>query len=338
MNLLLLELEKNPFLLAPMAGITDSAYRSFMKEMGAGILTTELVSAKGLKYNSEKTIKLASFEKSQSPVGIQLFGESPEDIAEAALWAQDQGADFVDLNFGCPVPKVVKKMAGSAVLKDLGLLSKILAKVQSRINIPLTMKTRTGWDCGNRNVHEAAHIAYNEGLTWVAIHGRTRSEAYSGEADWDYITWVKSQAKLPIIGNGDLVTPELALSRLKSSKCDGAMIGRGALKNPWIFLQCLELLNNKEKTFKSLSLLDVMQVLEKHLSAFHTDRVTTLQMKKFASWFSAGYPESTKFRQKVFQLKDKDSVFGAIESYFLNIDVTQGLKTSNKPFLMGGHG
>ncbi len=338
MESLLKELQKNPFVLAPMAGITDFAFRSFMREMGAGILTTELVSAKGLQFNSEKTKRLAAFESFQRPVGVQIFGESPEELARAASWVQDQGADFVDLNFGCPAPKVVKKMAGSAVLKDLDLLKKILDTVKKNIQIPLTIKIRTGWDCDHRNSHEVTQIAYDSGVCWVSIHGRTRSKGYSGFSDWDYIKWVKSQSKVPVIGNGDIVTPELAVSKFKESQCDGIMIGRGALKNPWIFSQSLELLNSGEKSFQSKTLMDVINLLEIHLSRFHNEKITVLQLKKFSSWFSAGYADSAQFRKNIFQQKDKKSALHLIENYFQTIDLSQGLKTSNEPFLMGGHG
>ena len=334
----MLELSKNPFLLAPMAGITDSAYRSFMREMGAGILTTELVSAKGLNFASEKTRRIMSFTDEQQPVGVQLFGEGPEELAKAAEYVEEMGAHFVDLNFGCPVPKVVKKMAGSAVLKDMRLLSEILSTVKKSINIPLTIKVRTGWDQNQRNTDQVTQIAYDEGVSWVSIHGRTRSQGYTGLSDWDYISWVKSVSKLPIIGNGDLVTPELAVERLKNSNCDAVMIGRGALKNPWIFYQAMQLLNKEEKDYAGLSLMDVITKLEKHLSQFHPEKIVVLQLKKFSSWFSAGYPESAAFRQSIFQIKSQPMVLDAIQTYFQQVDLNQGLKTSNKPFLMGGHG
>ncbi|HEY1079257.1 MAG TPA: tRNA-dihydrouridine synthase, partial [Bdellovibrio sp.] len=180
-------LKTNPFVLAPMAGITDHAFRTFMKKLDTSVVVTELVSANGIEYKSERTMKLMSFDETQRPIGIQLFGEEPEVIARAAQVAEAEGCDFVDLNFGCPVPKVVKKGAGSAMLKDPVALQKVLAAVKGAIKIPLTIKIRTGWDANTRNAIEVCNIAYNEGVEWVAIHGRTRAQGYSGLADWDFI-------------------------------------------------------------------------------------------------------------------------------------------------------
>src|SRR5690606_22174686 len=171
----------------------------------------------------------------QRPVAIQLFGEDPIVVGQAAKFVQNKGADFVDLNFGCPVPKVVKKGAGSALLKDPLALKIMVSTVRRYIDIPLTIKIRTGWDDSTRNAVEIANIAYNEGVAWVAIHGRTRAQGYAGHADWDFIGEVKAKSKIPIIGNGDIHNAEQAIQRLKTYNLDGVMIGRGCLKNPWIF-------------------------------------------------------------------------------------------------------
>ena len=238
---LLQELHKNPFVLAPMAAITDCAFRSFMREMGCGAVITELVSANGLQYSSERTRKIMKFQADQHPVGIQLFGERLDALALAAKEVEQMGADFVDLNFGCPVPKVVNKGAGSALLKDLVQMQKVLRTVKDAITIPVTIKIRSGWNQEMRNADEVAQLAFDEGIAWMGIHGRTRSQGYNGQADWDYIAWVKSVSKIPILGNGDITTAELAVRRLKESRCDGVMIGRGCLKNPWIFQQAMAL-------------------------------------------------------------------------------------------------
>lgn len=232
---LLEELKKTPFCLAPMAGITDHPFRSFMREMGCGIVTTELISAKSLQTGNEKSHKLMCFNESQRPIGVQIFGEELSALADSAQIVEQTGADFLDLNFGCPVSKIVKKGAGSAVLKDLVFLRKILQTVKKAVTIPVSIKVRTGWDQHSRNTCEIAHIAYNEGIVWLTIHGRTRAQAYSGKADWNYIAKVKKQSVIPVIGNGDLVNSEQILQLKKESECDGMMIGRGCLKNPWIF-------------------------------------------------------------------------------------------------------
>jgi tRNA-dihydrouridine synthase B len=334
---LLQELRNNPFVLAPMAGITDNAFRSFMKEMGCGIVISELISANGLNYGNKKTVDLMKFDKTQSPVGIQLFGETPEIVAEGAKFVQDQGADFVDLNFGCPVKKVVSKGAGSAILKDLESMTKMLSTVKKAIQIPLTIKVRTGWDANTRNTDEVAKIAYNEGISWVAIHGRTRTQGYEGLADWDYIAEVKANAKLPIIGNGDIHTPEQAVERLRTSGCDAVMIGRGCLKNPWIFRQALNLYKQqKEKTDKNF--IELIGTLNNYLEKNFEERTVGIQLKKFSSWFSAGYPGSAQFRRDVFQYQSPKEILEHAQNYFQSIAHLTQTDTSQERFLMGGHG
>lgn len=335
---LLKALNENPFVLAPMAGITDNAFRSFMKEMGCGIVVSELISANGINYKNERTLEYLKFDKMQSPVGIQLFGETPEGVAEAAQYVQDKGVDFIDLNFGCPVKKVISKGAGSAILKDLQNMTKLIATVKKAIQIPLTIKVRTGWDANSRNTHEVVRIAYEEGVTWVAIHGRTRTQAYEGKADWDYIAWVKSQSPLPIIGNGDIHSPEQAVERLKQSQCDGVMIGRGCLKNPWIFRQAKSLWKKEAATKKDKNFLDLLLKLNYHLEQNFEERVTAIQLKKFSSWFSAGYPGSAQFRRDVFGYQKPKEVLDLAQNYFESIAHIVQEDTSSERFLMGGHG
>ncbi len=321
-----------------MAGITDCAFRSFMREMGCGPVITELVSANGLEYASEKTKKLMRFDAIQHPIGIQIFGERMDLLAKAAREAEAMGADFVDLNFGCPVPKVVNKGAGSAILKDLEQMQKVLRTVKSAVKIPVTIKIRTGWDEASRNSDQVVQLAYDEGITWVAIHGRTRAKGYNGLADWDYIAWVKQNAKLPVLGNGDIVTAQQACDRLEQSGCDGVMIGRGCLKNPWIFQEAKALKDGQEKPTRSRSFLQMLDRLTFYLEADAEERVQMLQIKKFSSWFSAGYPESSKFRKNVFQTKDKVELMQCVQSYFVDVESIGQADTSHEPFLMGGHG
>lgn len=320
-----------------MAAITDCAFRSFMREMGTGIVTTELVSATGLKYSSEKTRKLMQFNTDQHPVGVQLFGEELEDLHIAAKEVEQMGADFVDLNFGCPVPKVVKKGAGSAVLKDLNHLKQILRAVKSAVQIPVTIKVRTGWDAHTRNTLEVTQIAYDEGIEWVSIHGRTRAQGYSGEADWSYITEIKSRAKLPIIGNGDITTAKRACERLRESGCDGVMIGRGCLKNPWIFAEAQGLWHDREISAKR-DFVKLFERLHSHLSTFWDERMISLQLKKLSAWYSAGYPGSAQFRKTIFQLNERREILAHIQDYFGSLSETHQIDTSSEAFLMGGHG
>ena len=332
-------INKHPLLLAPMAGVTDYPFRSFIREMNGGILTTELVSAVALvREPDHRTQKIALISPEQQPIGIQIFGEGPDILAQAALKVEEMGASFVDLNLGCPVQKIVKKGAGSAILKDLSQLSKILRMIKSKINIPLTIKVRTGWD-HHRNALEVSQIAYNEGCLWMTIHGRTRSQAYSGKADWDYIAEVKNKAPLPIIGNGDLVDPQHICHIYRKTQCDALMIGRGALKNPWIFNDTYELLGRELPNYQCpQNAKEVLEILFSYLSDFHNEKMALLQFKKFAVWFSSGYPESSLFRKSIFQIKEKPLVLEHTFNYFEQLNKAKKEAISYESFLMQGHG
>ncbi|OQW50656.1 MAG: hypothetical protein A4S09_01820 [Proteobacteria bacterium SG_bin7] len=329
---LLGHLKKNPFVLAPMAGITDSPFRRFMREMGAGIVISELVSAQGLKYNSQKTKDLMRFDERERPVGIQLFGECGDIIGEAAKYVQDQGADFVDLNFGCPVNKVVKKGAGAAATRDLISFRNLLRKVRAAIELPLTIKIRTGWDEESRNALDVVRVAHDEGVTWVAIHGRTRTQGYSGLSDWDFIRYVKSEAPLPVIGNGDILTAAMARSRLSESGCDGVMIGRGCLKDPRIF----QAANGLDTSDESVG--DLIGRLGGYLLDGATGNYPKIQLRKFAMWYSYGLPEASVFRRELFSENDIDRLKSLIESYFLRVQNCIKVVPGRDDFLMGGHG
>ena len=338
------ELKANPFVLAPMAGITDCAFRTVMRELGCGPVITELVSAHGIEYASRKTLQLMDFRNDQRPVGIQLFGETPEILGRAAKVCEERGADFVDLNFGCPVPKVVKKGAGSAILKDLKAVEAVFKAVRASVSIPVTVKIRTGWDHETRNASQVAQIAYDEGLSWVAIHGRTRAAGYSGLADWDFIAEVKSRAKLPIIGNGDILSAETAVRRLRETGVDGVMIGRGCLKNPWIFRQSMGLWNEGsvpevQKDFSQLfERLHQAIVAVAPIGPISGDRIVMLQIKKFASWYSTGYPGASQFRKTIFSHESLEATLMAVFDYFKGIAAIIQADTSQEAFLMGGHG
>ncbi len=337
--MLLETLRQNPFVLAPMAGITDHAFRTFMKARKAGIVVTELISATGVEYKSDRTLKIMSYDETQRPIGIQLFGEDPEIMARAAQFAEEKGADFIDLNFGCPVPKVTKKGAGSAILKDLPHMILMISTIKKAIKIPLTIKIRTGWDQGTRNADEVVKIAYNEGVSWVAIHGRTRAQSYSGLADWDYIAQVKAGAKLPVLGNGDILTAEQAVQRLKETGVDGVLIGRGCLKNPHIFADALALWRG-EKLDSTLErdYVNLYKQLHEVLTAHCDERVLQIQLKKFAAWFATGYPGASAFRKSIFQAKSTDDIVSSSLEFFGGIQNTHQEDTSGEAFLMGGHG
>ncbi|MBC6415297.1 MAG: tRNA-dihydrouridine synthase [Bdellovibrionales bacterium] len=336
-------IQENPFFLAPMAGVTVKPFRSFMREMGCGVMTSELVSARALKEKNSKTLPLIEFEEHHKPYGIQIFGESADIIAEGAKRAEDFGVDFIDLNLGCPVNKIVKKGAGSALLKDLKVLKKVLSALKSSVNIPVSLKIRTGWDHQTRNSDQVAQIALEEGFEWMSLHGRTRSQAYSGKADWNYIKQINSQTALRIVGNGDLMTGEQACSALKWSSCFAVMIGRACLNDPWIFLSAREHLEKglKKKSRKSVLSKDynqAMTCLKKHLENFYEERLFLLHLKKFAVWFSSGFPHSTEFRRKVFRERHKAFVIEIIEDFFNKNQSFKKTLPVYEPFLMQGHG
>lgn len=331
-------LRANPFVLAPMAGITDHGFRTFMKARGSSVVITELVSAAGIQYESQKTFDLMSFDDTQHPIGIQLFGEEPAQVAAAAKVVEDRGADFVDLNFGCPVPKVVKKGAGSAMMKEPLLMAEMLRQVVAAVTIPVTIKVRTGWDANMRNALEIAHIAANEGITWMAIHGRTRAQGYTGFADWDFIREVKAGAKLPIIGNGDIVTSSQAVRRLTESGCDGVMIGRGALKNPYIFQDALAAWKGSETVRMPRNYAKLFQELHDCFAAHCPERILQIQLKKFAAWFATGYPGAAQFRKQVFQATSTAQLLEMALSFFASLTIDDQINPDNEGFLMGGHG
>lgn len=335
----LIALRKNPFVLAPMAGITDCAYRSFMKNLGSSLVISELVSATGLQHRSARTEALMSFNEDQRPVGIQLFGENPQEMAWAAQFVEERGADFVDVNFGCPVPKVVKKGAGSAMMKDLPAMERLLSAMVKSVKIPVTIKIRTGWDQTTRNASDVVQLAADCGVTWVAIHGRTRAQGYSGQSDWDFITEVKNKASIPVLGNGDVLTPAQAVSRMKSSGVDGVLIGRGALKNPFIFMDSMALWAGQEidrtinRDYRAV-FLSLKQCFAAHCS----ERILQIQLKKFAAWFATGYPGASQFRKSIFQELSAEEITGLALDYFSSINQTHQADTSTEAFLMGGHG
>jgi len=375
-------LEKNPFILAPMAGICDLPFRMLCKEMGAGIVISEFISAHGLLRGGPKFKKYLSISEKEKPMAIQLFGHDKDIIAEAAKIVQDVGVDFIDINLGCPVPKVTKKGGGSAWLCYPVELAKMLKTVKDAIEIPLTIKIRTGWDEQSKNALEICKIAENEGISWVAIHGRTRAQGYSGTANWDFIYEIAEQVKIPIIGNGDITNHNEAVNYLNSGPVKGVMIGRAALKNPWIFGDAFKLWNECKnyqiedleiKDFKKLpdntnyfkkgikgaqprpleifsehtfisEEKDLEQLINRHLELlydFYPEVRAQFCFKKFLSWYSAGYPQSNKFRKFIFNTEDFKEVLKLTFSFFEEIKElgkNKKIDRSNEPVLMSGHG
>lgn len=330
---------ENPFILAPMAGITNSPYRRLMRRHRSAVVVSELVSSTGMEYLSQKTIQLLRFHESERPVGLQIFGYESTHLVNAAKKIEELGADFVDLNLGCPVPKVVNKGGGAALCRNPFLLGRLLAEMKSSIQIPLTIKIRLGWDSHHINAQEVVDVATDSGVSWVAIHGRTRAQGYSGQSDWEKIAEIKSKSQIPIIGNGDLVTPDLALQRLNDSGVDAVMIGRGALRNPFIFEQCEQMWKGDPVTeVNNQKLLDLITEHRNYLEETFSGAAVALHAKKFISWYSTGYPGCHEFRRQVFQSNDPQALWDLTEKFFETIGRSRDSAFLNQPFLMGGHG
>lgn len=326
----------NAYWMAPMSGITDVCYRQLLDEMGAGVLISELVSAKGLVFNSEKTQRMIRIHENRSTLtGIQLFGESVEDFIAVAPLVKEQGADFIDINLGCPVKKVVKKGCGAALLRDPAHLETFLTRIRENIDLPLTVKMRTGWSHEELTIHECVEAARNAGCEWVAIHGRTRLQAYSGQADWDLMADVKRRTDIPIIGNGDLRSAGKAQALLEDSGVDAVMIGRGALRNPWIFKECTGTMGDKPDPSHMALLERYHQLLE----PCYDLRRTLLFMRKLAVWMAYGYPGAAAFRGAMFQLPTVAQVMAESEVFFNRVaELPLPRFDEAEAFMMGGHG
>lgn len=329
----------HPFILAPMAGITNSPFRRLMREYGSAVMISELVSANGIDYASARTMDLLKFVEAERPVGLQIFGEDEENLVKACQVVERLGADFVDLNLGCPVPKIVKKGAGSAMCRNPPALGKILEAMVKSVKIPVTIKIRTGWDSTLRNANEVVKVASDAGVKWVAVHGRTRAQGYSGNADWDFIGEVKAKSPLPIIGNGDVVTAEQAVDRYKTYGVDAVMIGRGALRNPFLFEQSADRLAGREsKQVTAERLLELLGKQRRYLSESFDSKGAMLHARKFLAWYSSGYPGSADFRRKVFHIPTEEELWSEAQNFFSIAMRKRDFAFLDEPFLMGGHG
>ncbi len=324
-------------LLAPMSSICTAPYRLLMEELGAGGTVSELISCHGINYKNEKTFKMLEIHPRERNVGIQLFGENAEAMAQAAEVAADKNPKFIDINMGCPVRKVVSKGGGSALMKDPLKLSHFFSTIKKAIDIPLTIKIRTGWDSDSINAPEIINIAKNEGIEFVAIHGRTRTQAYKGQADWDLLEKIGQDKFLPIIGNGDLHTPEKVRARLEDTKCDALMLGRGPLRNPFIFLEGF-MTEEDDFNFSAQDYLEIIERFKSYLEDY-TDRERTIHitLRKNIVWMAQGYPNVAHFRNAIFTAKDIDETMDVTREYFSQIQGGKRIDHS-KDFMAGGHG
>lgn len=328
----------SPLLLAPMSSICTAPYRLLMEQLGCGGTVSELVSCHGINYGNEKTHKMLEIHPQEKNIGLQLFGEDEKAMAKAAIVAQERNPKFIDINMGCPVRKVVSKGGGSALLRDPLKLGGFFSTIKKELEIPLTIKIRTGWDSDTINAHEIVHIAKEEGVEFVAIHGRTRTQAYKGLADWNILEDVAQQKILPIIGNGDLHSAKSTRERLAQTKCDALMLGRGPLRNPFIFLESY-LTEEDDIRFTTHDYLEVIERFKEYLEAY-TDRERTIliTLRKNIVWMAAGFPNVANFRNLMFTTDNIDGTIEVTREYFQSMgDINKKLDLS-KPFMAGGHG
>lgn len=292
---------ENDLILGPMAGVTDLPFRLLCKEQGAGLLCMEMVSAKGIMYNNKNTKFLLTIDERERPVSLQLFGSDADIISEQAKRIEELPFDILDINMGCPVPKIVNNGDGSALMKNPLLAGEIIEKTARAIQKPVTVKIRKGFDEEHINAVEMAHIAQESGAAAIAVHGRTREQYYSGKADWEIIKKVKEAVRIPVIGNGDVWTPQDAIDMRKQTGCDGVMIGRGAQGNPWIFKQILHYEQTGELLEKP-SPQEVTEMILRHAKMqmeFKGEYTGMREIRKHAAWYTAGYKNSAKLRGKI---------------------------------------
>jgi len=315
---------RNPVALAPMAGITDLPFRLLCKEMGCGLLYTEMISAKGLLYENEKTQFLLEVDQVEHPIGVQLFGSDPDILADMAQKVEQYPIDFIDLNMGCPAPKITKNGEGSALMLNPTLVGKIVGTITKKIQKPLTVKIRKGFDQGNVNAVEVAKIIEQNGASALTIHGRTRSQFYSGRADWDIIRQVKEAIHIPVIGNGDIEKPEDAKRMIEETHCDGVMIGRAAQGNPWIF-------NRTSHYLKTGELLPEPTIEEKIAVALRHSKALMMykgeyqgirEARKHMIWYTKGLKNTSALRQRINHIESYEELENIMFEYLNNYSIS----------------
>ena len=312
---------KNNLIVAPMAGVTDRPFRQLCKRMGAGMAVSEMVTSNSLLYGSAKTLRRANHDGEVEPIAVQIAGADPRMLAEAARYNVDMGAQIIDINMGCPAKKVCNVMAGSALLQDEAQVARILDAVVKAVDVPVTLKIRTGWNQDNRNALNVARIAEAAGIQSLAIHGRTRACGYSGNAEYDTIAAVKAEIGIPVVANGDITTPEKAKYVLDHTGADAVMIGRAAMGRPWIFREIGHYLQTGQH-LPSPAVVEIHAVLIAHLHdlyAFYGEYTGLRMARKHISWYTKGLVGSAVFRHAMNQLPTVEEQLAAVEGFFAEL-------------------
>lgn len=314
-----MELFKKKLILAPMAGITEPVFRTLCRQNGADIVFSEMVSSDGICYNGQKTVSLLAFNKQERPIGIQLFGSNPNHIVFAARYIEEHARpDFIDLNCGCPVPKVVKKNGGAALLQDQKLYKKIITELTKAVSLPVTVKLRSGWKKNEWVDTDYAKIAEECGVAAVTLHPRSKTMAFSGHSLWERIALLKKTVSIPVIGNGDITMPEHALDMFSQTGCDSIMIGRGAYGNPWIFQQMKQLLAGKVRD--PVSLEDKVNTALLHLCEYkrvYGEKRAAKEMKKHLAQYTKGMVNGATIRNTIFRANSTDEMTDALNRAFI---------------------
>jgi len=313
----------SPFILAPMAGITDTHFRSIIRRIGGvGLVSMEFISSESLTRGHERTLNMMAFEQEERPLAIQIYGSNDGRMATAAAVVEELGADLCDINMGCPANKILKGCAGAALMGDLGLARKIIAEVRRRLTIPLTVKFRLGLDEKRSNFVELARICEGEGVAAVTLHARTARQQFSGKADWSKIREIKESVGIPVIGNGDVVSAETAVAMMRETGCDAVMIGRGSLTNPWIFLQAEAL--HRGAGPEEMAALEPTVADRRALILHHFTRLREAEpgkhalhkIRTFTGWYTHGLPNGRALRQQISRMKTLDDFFSSVEEFF----------------------
>jgi tRNA-dihydrouridine synthase B len=309
-----------PLVLAPVAGTTDSLFRQAVKSLGGcGLVVSELISTEGMSRKQARSSHLTHFEEMERPVSMQIFGADSARMADSAAMVEAMGADIVDVNLGCPVKKVVKQGGGSNLLRNLPLMGTILRAVRKAIKVPLTVKIRSGWDRNSINAVEVLKLVEDCGVEGLTIHGRTRCDMFAGQSDWMIIARVKEQARIPIIGNGDIFSPLDAARMFRETGVDGIMIGRGVLSNPWLIRQCWDYLSGK--TVKQVSLAERAEFMTKFLQQIYSEAPPSIvlgRLKKIGGYLSKGFPGATHLRTRLHASRTTAEFFEVVRECFAN--------------------